>query len=191
MGSQFDADGNLVNWWTPEDYERFRALNDRVVRQYGAIEVLPGLFVDGQVTVTENVADLGGVQVAYQGLGHYLATRGQPPPAAAASPVASPLDGAAATPRGSTPATPVASPTAVAAVAELTQEQRFFVAAATVWREKIRDELLETLVKTDTHAPVEIRATQPIRNMDAFHEAFGTRPGDAMYLPPEERVAVW
>ena len=80
---------------------------------------------------------------------------------------------------------------AVAAVAELTQQQRFFTAAATVWRSKFRVELLETVVKTDTHAPAAIRATQPLRNTDAFHEAFGTRPGDAMYLPPEERVVVW
>jgi predicted metalloendopeptidase len=189
VGSQFDADGNLNNWWTPEDYERFRALNDRVVQQYNAIEVLPGLSIAGQITVTENVADMGGVQVAYDALRHYLATRGQPLPQAEASPVASSLADVVATPPGSAPASPVASP--AAAVAELTQEQRFFVAAATIWREKIRDELLETLLKTDTHAPAEIRATQPIRNMDAFHEAFGTRPGDAMYLPPEERVVVW
>ena len=71
------------------------------------------------------------------------------------------------------------------------QEQRFFIAAASVWRENIRDEALETQVKTDVHAPAEVRGTQPLRNMDEFFEAFGIEPGDAMYLPPEERVVVW
>ena len=52
---------------------RFQALNDEVVAQYGAIEVLPGVFIDGQITVTENVADMGGVQVAYDALQTYLA----------------------------------------------------------------------------------------------------------------------
>jgi len=46
-------------------------------------------------------------------------------------------------------------------------------------------------VRVDSHAPSEFRATQPLRNMDAFHDAFGIGPGDAMYLPPEERVVVW
>jgi putative endopeptidase len=170
QGSQFDAEGDLVNWWTPEDTERFQALNDRVVAQYGAIEVLPGLFIDGQITVTENVADLGGVQVAYQALDRYLATRGQPLPP---PPV---LDGAAS---------------AEATTARFSQQQRFFIAAATVWREKTRDEALESLVRTDPHAPAEVRATQPIRNMDAFFEVFDIQPGDPMYLPPEERVVVW
>ena len=109
QGSQFDADGNLANWWTAEDHARFEALNEQAVAQYGAIEVLPGLFVDGQITVTENVADLGGTQVAYDALGVYLETNDQPLPAPA-------------------------SIAAVSGIARLTQEQRFFVAAAEVWR---------------------------------------------------------
>ena len=56
---------------------------------------------------------------------------------------------------------------------------------------KKREEFLSTLVRVDSHAPSEFRATQPLRNMDAFHDAFGIGPGDAMYLPPEERVVVW
>jgi putative endopeptidase len=90
-------------------------------------------------------------------------------------------------------ASPIASPMAspVAAVEALTEEQRFFVAAATVWRTKVRDESLTTQVKSDVHAPGSVRATQPLKNMAAFFEAFDIRPGDPMYLPPEERVVVW
>jgi putative endopeptidase len=183
QGSQFDAEGNLRNWWTEADQAAFDELNQRVVDQYSAIEVLPGVNIDGQITVTENVADLGGVQVAYDALLVYLEAQGETlaTPSAEGSPAATPL----ATPVGGLDATPVGGEVA------LTQQQRFFVAAATVWREKIRDESLETQVRVDVHAPAEQRATVPIQNMDEFYEAFGIEPGDAMYLPPEERITIW
>ncbi|MBA2521279.1 MAG: M13 family metallopeptidase [Chloroflexia bacterium] len=170
QGAQFDAQGNLSDWWTEEDYARFDELNERVVAQYGAIEVLPGLNVDGQITVTENVADLGGVQVAYDALEIYLAAEGEAD--ALASPVASPV-------------------AAAFAFESLTPQQRFFISAATVWREQSRDEALETRVRTDVHAPSMLRETLPIRNMDEFHEAFEIEPGEPMYLPPEERIVIW
>ncbi|MCC6315640.1 MAG: M13 family metallopeptidase [Thermomicrobiales bacterium] len=186
QGSQFDAQGNLANWWTDEDRARFLALNDRLVAQYDAIEAMPGLFVNGQITVTENAADLGGIQVAHDALLHTLETT---PGAAAidATPlIAVPAAGEA------TPVEAGATPAArVAVEPPFTEEQRLFIAAASVWREKVRDAYLETLIKTDTHAPAEVRATQPLRNMDAFFTAFGITPGDPMYLPPDQRVVIW
>ena len=77
-GSQFDADGNLVNWWTEEDAASFAGLTERVVEQYDAIEVVPGLFVDGDLTIGENIADLGGLQIAYDALHLALAESGDP-----------------------------------------------------------------------------------------------------------------
>jgi putative endopeptidase len=65
QGSQFDTRGNFVDWWSEEDRTAFMELNDQVVEMYSAIEVLPGLFVDGQLTVGENVADMGGLQAAW------------------------------------------------------------------------------------------------------------------------------
>ena len=72
-----------------------------------------------------------------------------------------------------------------------TAEQRFFMSWATVWRTLIREDALRTQIKTDPHSPGNIRATQPLKNIDAFYEAFGIKEGDAMYLPPEERVRIW
>ena len=195
-GSQFDGDGNLVNWWSEADVASFGELNGRVVAQYDAIEDLPGVNVDGQITVGENVADLGGLQVAHDALLNALGATGVAPLPQAeatpvASPVASPVAAAIATPLASPAATPAASPAALAAFEGLTQEQRFFVAAATVWHEVTREEALRTQVQTDPHSPAKVRATTPLRNMDEFHAAFGIGPGDAMYLPPEERVVVW
>ncbi|MEG1196640.1 MAG: M13 family metallopeptidase, partial [Clostridia bacterium] len=59
-GSQYDQDGNMKNWWTDADRAAFVALTDQVDAYYSAIEVLPGKFVDGQLTIGETVADLGG-----------------------------------------------------------------------------------------------------------------------------------
>ncbi len=73
----------------------------------------------------------------------------------------------------------------------LTPEQRFFMSWATVWRTKVRDEALATQVKTDPHSPGQVRATQPLKNVDAFYEAFDIKEGDAMYVKPEDRVRIW
>jgi putative endopeptidase len=67
-GSQFDAKGNNVNWWTKEDREKFDARTDRLVKQFDAYEPLPGKHVNGQLTLGENIADLGGLNVAYDAL---------------------------------------------------------------------------------------------------------------------------
>jgi len=61
LGCAFDKDGNLQNWWTEEDYAAFKERTDKVAAYFGSIETLPGLYVDGNMTVTEAVADLGGM----------------------------------------------------------------------------------------------------------------------------------
>lgn len=72
-----------------------------------------------------------------------------------------------------------------------TPEQRFFMSWATVWRTKTRDEALRNQIKTDPHSPGQVRATQPLVNVDAFYETFDIKEGDAMYVAPEDRVRIW
>lgn len=72
-----------------------------------------------------------------------------------------------------------------------TPEQRFFMSWATVWRTLIREDALRTQVKTDPHSPGIQRALQPLKNIDAFYEAFDIQKGDKMWLAPEERVRIW
>ena len=72
-----------------------------------------------------------------------------------------------------------------------TAEQRFFMSWATVWRTLSRPDGLETQIKTDPHSPGIYRATQPLKNIDAFYEAFDIKEGDKMYLAPEKRVRIW
>ncbi|MDF2762188.1 MAG: neutral endopeptidase, partial [Thermomicrobiales bacterium] len=170
-GSKFDQNGNLADWWTAADRERFEELNQALVAQYDEIEVLPDLFVNGQLTVTENVADLGGVETAYDALQNQLAQE---------------ADG-----EGSDVTDAATTPAVTNDPLEFTPQQRFFVAAATVWRGKIRDEALVTRVRSGVHAPPEVRATQPLRNTDEFYDAFDIVEGDPMYLAPAERIRIW
>ena len=76
QGRQFDKDGNLADWWTPGDGERFKAKTARMVDFFNQIEVLPGLKANGQLTLGENIADHGGLKVAYQAFQN--ATKDQP-----------------------------------------------------------------------------------------------------------------
>lgn len=55
----------------------------------------------------------------------------------------------------------------------------------------MREDALRTQIKTDPHVPGNVRATQPLKNIDAFYEAFDIKEGDAMYLEPEKRVRIW
>ena len=68
QGSQFDKDGNLKNWWTETDKKNFNERTQVMRRFFDNIEVLPGLKANGQLTLGENIADHGGLNIAYQAL---------------------------------------------------------------------------------------------------------------------------
>jgi putative endopeptidase len=67
-GAKYDADGNLKNWWSKEDSTKFAALANMVVEQYNEYTVLDTLKINGKLTLGENIADLGGLSVAYEAL---------------------------------------------------------------------------------------------------------------------------
>jgi putative endopeptidase len=64
-GAEFDAEGRLANWWTPEDQAHFKAAGQKLVEQYNAYEPLPGLHINGQQTLGENIADVSGLAIAH------------------------------------------------------------------------------------------------------------------------------
>jgi putative endopeptidase len=68
QGAIFDLNGNLENWWTKEDKDRFDAQTARLAKHYDGYEVVPGLHVNGKLTLGENIADLGGLVIAYDAL---------------------------------------------------------------------------------------------------------------------------
>ncbi|MDE0589701.1 M13 family metallopeptidase [Halocynthiibacter sp. C4] len=71
-GRQFDAEGNLRDWWTAEDAEAFEKEAQKLIDQANAVEILPGLYVNGELNVKENMADTGGIAFAHEALMHYL-----------------------------------------------------------------------------------------------------------------------
>jgi putative endopeptidase len=154
QGAQFDENGKLTDWWTKADREHFDASGASLVTQYDAYEPLPGVHVNGHLTLGENIADLAGLAAAHDG---WLASlKGQPAPV----------------------------------VQGLSGEQQFFIAFAQAWRGKEREPALRQQLIVDGHAPEKYRAAT-VRNLDAWYEAFGVQPGQALYLEPKDRVRVW
>lgn len=154
MGAEFDAEGRLANWWTPEDLAHFKAAGQQLAKQFDQYEALPGLHVNGEQTLGENIADVSGLTIAY--LAYHKSLGGKPAPV---------IDG-------------------------LTGDQRFFLAYGQTWRSKIRDAALRQRLATDVHAPGDFRA-QTVRNLDQWYPAFDVKPGEKLYLAPNDRVKIW
>ena len=155
-GAKFDGDGNLVNWWTPQDEEKFAKATKALATQYDGYEPVKGTHVNGTFTSGENIGDLGGASVAFDALQMYLKDKG----------TYANIDG-------------------------YTPQQRFFLSWATIWRTKATDEAVVNQVKTDPHSPGFYRSFGPIVYIDAFHDAFKTKPGDKLYKAPKERIKIW
>jgi len=78
QGSRFDANGNMVNWWSEMDRKQFEERNQILIDQFDAYEPLPGVFVNGRFTLGENIGDIGGISVALDGLKSHLKENGRP-----------------------------------------------------------------------------------------------------------------
>ena len=78
QGSQFDKFGNMNDWWSAEDRAAFEKKTDVLINQFNAIEILPGLFADGKYSLGENIADQGGLRLAFTGLKEYAWAEGRP-----------------------------------------------------------------------------------------------------------------
>ncbi len=154
-GRKSDGDGALREWWTPGDSSKFDAKAKAYGAEYAAFDVLKDAHINPDLTMGENIADLGGLTL---GLDAYHASlNGQPEPV---------IEG-------------------------LTGDQRVFLGWAQVWRSKIREDALRQRLVSDPHSPDVARASIPVRNIDAWYEAFGVKPGDKLYLSPEQRVHIW
>lgn len=80
QGAQYDDQGNLKNWWTKEDGENFSALGKRYVAYFNSFEAMPGVHINGELTIGENIADLGGLTLAYYALVRSMQGKQQPAP---------------------------------------------------------------------------------------------------------------
>ncbi|MBJ7355788.1 MAG: peptidase M13 [Nocardioides sp.] len=151
QGAQYDGHGNLNDWWTADDKAAFEVKSQALVTQYDAFEPrnLPGEHVNGQLTVGENIGDLGGLTIGHTA--YVIATDG---------------------------------------TATVEDRQKVFMNWAYCWRTKRREEQERQLLTVDPHSPPEFRANI-VRNLDEFHEVFGTAEGDGLWLDPGDRVRIW
>jgi putative endopeptidase len=155
QGRQFDGTGALVDWWAPDDATKFKAQTTRLSGQYSAFEPVPGAHVNGDLTMGENIADLGGLLLGLDA--YHLSLNGKPAPV---------IDG-------------------------LTGDQRVFLGWAQVWRSAIRPDEAKRRLVVDPHSPSQFRVDGVVRNIDAWYDAFGVKPGDALYVAPDQRVRIW
>ncbi len=154
LGADFDAQGQLHNWWTPSDLAHFQAAGKALAAQYDSYEALPGLHLKGAQELGENIADLAGLAVAYEAYHKSLGGKEAP------------------------------------LIQGLTGDQRFFLAFAQSWRDKSREPALRARIATDVHAPASFRV-RTVRNLDAWYAAYDVKPGQKLYLAPDQRVKVW
>ena len=156
--SQFDATGNFNNWWTKADRDGFESRTAKLVKQFDDYVAIDGLHVKGQLTLGENIADLGGLNVAWDAYQKALADAGKSGD--------DKIDG-------------------------YTENQRFFMNWATVWRRGFTPDELKVRLNTDPHAPANFRAIGAPSNMPAFATAFGCKAGDPMVRAEDQRVVIW
>jgi putative endopeptidase len=161
QGSQFDGSGNRVNWWTKQDKTQFDARTDKLVKQFDAyapIKEKPALHINGKLTLGENIADLGGINIAYDALQTALKAD---------------------------------SKEADAKIDGMTEDQRFFLGFARVWRTAAREKTVELLLNTDPHSPGSVRAFAAPSNMPQFAQAFSCKAGDPMVRGEATQVKIW
>jgi putative endopeptidase len=155
QGSQFDADGNLHDWFTKADHDKFAEKTKALIAQYSAYEPVPDYHVNGALTLGENIGDNSGLAIAYKAYRISLAGHQAP------------------------------------VIDNLTGDQRLYLGWVQVWRGKVREAETIQRIKTDPHSPPAVRGAATLRNQAGFYAAFGLKPGDKMYLPPDQRVNIW
>ena len=156
QGRLYDATGKLRDWWTADSAKAYGVHTAALAKQYDSYEPIPGVHIKGELTLGENIGDLGGLEVAYEAYHRYVAKHGEP-----------------------------------AVIGGLTGDQRFFIAYAYSWQNKQREGVTRAQLLTNPHSPAKYRVNGVVRNMDEWYKAFNVKPGDAMYLPPEQRVHIW
>ena len=154
QGSQFDKLGNNANWWTDADRKLFNARTAVLVKQFDDYQIA-GKHVKGQLTLGENIGDLGGINIALDALHKDLANK------------------------------------RIAQIDGFSQDQRFFLNFATIWRGQRRPEAMAVMLNTNPHSPEAFRANGAPSNMDAFAQAFSCKAGDAMVRAGDKKVAIW
>jgi putative endopeptidase len=162
QGSKYDGQGNLREWQTAEDRQKFNERTDCEVKEYNGFEAAPAhddvavQYLNGKLTLGENTADNGGLRIAYMALLDTLAKDHKT--------IDEKIDG-------------------------YTEEQRFFIGFAQVWCSNQTEQSARQLALIDPHSPGRWRTNGSVQNFDEFGKAFGCHKGQPMY--PENSCRVW
>lgn len=157
QGSQYDKDGNLRNWWAESDINAFKATTEKMAVFFDSLWVIPNeLHSNGHLCLGENIADHGGLNIAYTALQ-----------------MAQEKDGKLPVENGFTP------------------EQRFFLSFANVWAGVSSDQILRYLTINDVHSANHLRVNGGLAQCEYWYKAFNIKPGDKLYVAPENRVNIW
>ena len=155
QGRSIDASGALRDWWTPADAAAFKARAAVLGAQYATYEPLPGVHINPDLTMGENLADVGGLSIALDA--YHASLHGEPAPV----------------------------------IAGLTGDNRVFLGWAQMWAGNVKDEAIRKQAASNPHSFGKFRVNGVVRNIDGWYKAFGIKPGDALYIPPEKRARVW
>jgi endothelin-converting enzyme/putative endopeptidase len=161
QGAKFDANGNLHDWWTPEDKKKFEERTGCISDEYSQFTAVDDVKVNGKLTLGENAADNGGARLAFMALMARIAASGAPTAATGEQ----------------------------ASEHTYTLQQQFFIGYAQNWCSNERPELLRMLAQTDPHSPDAIRVRGVLVNMPEFAHAFGCKSGQPM--APNKSCRVW
>ena len=155
QGRSIDASGALRDWWTAADAAEFKRRAAMLGAQYAKFEPVPGVHIKPDLTMGENIADLGGLTMGLEA--YHVSLHGQQAPV---------IDG-------------------------MTGDQRVFLGWAQAWAGKMTPEAIRNLTTSDPHSYRKYRVDGVVPNIDAWYAAFGVKPGDALYVPPDKRVRIW
>ena len=161
QGCNFDYQGNMVNWWTPEDATAFADLTQGLVKQFDAVEVLPGLMANGKYTLGENIADQGGLRVAMTAFLDSQKKKG------------------------------VDVTSEEALIEGLDPIQVYYMNYANLWAQNVREEEMRSLTTGDVHSLGVNRVNVSLKNLEPFFKAFSITEGDPMFRPESARVIIW
>ena len=164
QGRKYDENGMMNDWWTESDSEKFTKNTDILVKQYGEY-LVHDENVNGKLTLGENLADYGGLILAYRA----LISNGKVSDGSLISSLQSSVPNGRVTDE---------------------DKRKFFISWAHVWKNIVKKDRALQLLVIDPHAPNKYRVAA-VRNLEEFYQAFDIKEDAPIYIPKEERVSIW
>ena len=154
-GKNYDSYGQKKKWWTRGDKQAYKNRIKDLIRLYSK-QIMEHQHVNGERTVSENIADLAGLAISLQALKDALQLAG------------------------------IVEPEKIKEEFKL-----FFISFATSWRTKSRHKRLNTVLKTDVHAPANLRVNLVVAQFDEWYDAFNIEKNAKLYIAPEDRIRIF